>query len=192
MRQRTSYFLSRSDLLYESSLIVKTEFDKVMGFLRALKSIRQILDSLCMDVMAEIATLTARIMPAVLHLGLDNIPNELLARILTMDSCNSNRWERQEELMLVNKRFRDIVSSTPECWSQVRDSNSRRNIFKNAPIDLQLTHSTTAEDIEYYEGRIRRLEVNNHEFSLEDVGVEHGKYHPSNRSFCIATTKEIF
>lgn len=146
-----------------------------------MKDVKQTLESLCTDLTAEIESLSARIMPAVLHHGLDDIPDEVLARILVQDTSMpllkrfpypfhdhhsrdrklySKYGKRPEKLGLVNKRFRDVVSSSSECWSMVIERMPRRRIFVNAPVDLRtIRFDHDVEDIGYYQGRIRLLEL---------------------------------
>lgn len=109
---------------------------------------------------AEIAELNECIMPAVLHHGLDDIPDEVLARVLEVDAHCAESAVRPEELRLVNKRFEAIVTSTPECWSKVGDDTPRRRIFVDAPVDLDLDQASSFwNDVNYYHKRIRSLKV---------------------------------
>lgn len=143
-----------------SAFFVMTELVRAKKFLSAVKKIKRIMESLCTDATAEIATLTKHIMPAVLYHGLDDIPDEMLSRILTLDALGSPVATRPEELRLVNKRFQGVVSSTVECWSQVKEGTSRRRIFNNAPVRLTITQSTTVEDVDFYKERILHLKIN--------------------------------
>lgn len=80
-----------------------------------MKRARDILDSLSADLTTAITDVTSRIMPAVLHCGLEELPNELLADILVRDLCRDRDY-RHKQLKRVNKRFWSIVSSTRAYW----------------------------------------------------------------------------
>ena len=136
-----------------------------------MKNVKQILDMLCADVKAEIEGLTGRIMPASLHHGLESIPDEMLARVLALDTYDSTSATRPEKLRLVSRRFRDVVSSTPECWSKITFKTPRRNIFLDHPVDLEDIRWETKESMSYYQGRIRHLDIDTN-YSIKDKDLE--------------------
>jgi hypothetical protein len=69
-----------------------------------------------------------------LHVGLANLPDEILEEIFAWSDCNPGH------LREVSHRFYDIVMSTPRLWAKQPIDISRR---KNAFADLALTHSRT-------------------------------------------------
>lgn len=101
--------------------------------LQDMKRARDILESLCADITTAITDVTARIMPAVLYHGLEELPNDLLTDILVRDSSDDyRRGYRHKELSHVNKRFYSLILSTPSCWSYV-DTHGMSQL-RNFPI----------------------------------------------------------
>lgn len=129
-----------------------------------MKRAREIVDSLCADLTTAINDVTERIMPAILHHGLEELPEELLTDILIRDSTSD--FTRYRELRSVNNLFRSIVSSTPSCWSHV---NTRKRgtsempespVIRNAslPIDCHLGRLTPTSTFLLLKDRIRSIE----------------------------------
>lgn len=128
-----------------------------------MKRARQILELLCADLTTAINDVTARIMPAVLHRGLEELPDEILTDILVRDSDGNDT--RYKELNLVNKRFHKIVSSTPSCWSLVDTDNldiSEMRKFPiirkvSLPIDCYMSKETSIPTFIHLKDRIRSI-----------------------------------
>lgn len=136
-----------------------------MEALKAMKNVKQTMELLCVDVTAEITTLTRRVWPAILHNGLNDIPDEILSRILTFDAYTRDNVDngRPVQLQLVSKRFQSITRTTPGCWSRVDEKTPphRQRMFENLPVDMRISNlDNNTRILDEYRGRIRHLEVN--------------------------------
>lgn len=106
----------------------------------------------------EIDAFRTSIMPAVLHYGMKNLPDDVLSDILSRDTCEYDFYDefnpslpRALDLERTCKRFRRLVLSTWECWTRVSNAYlhkmSLRRVkfqldkFMNSPIDLVITSS---------------------------------------------------
>lgn len=182
---KLAYFIYKSNALYES-FFVRTELTRAMKDLQLMKKVKFTLESLYIEVTAEIAALTAAIMPAIRHHGLNDIPDELLSHILTLDVYQHDNKkarkaygktqknvvpERPRQLGSVSKRFRSVVFATPGCWSWIDEDtpSHRQMMFKELPVDMKVTLDKNASHLDQYKERIRHLEVHGNDRSLVEL-----------------------
>lgn len=173
---------------FASVFFDKAELCKAKVALTVMKTVKQAMCLLCMDIAEEIGTFTARLMPAILYNGLLDIPDEILSRILKLDSYQREDvdWGRPEQLRLVSKRFQKVVLATPGCWSRIDDNTPLRGrrMMKNLLVDVKMTSETPAEYFNQYKDRIRHLDFDNSDLDMEDECYEKQKL-PSIKSLVL-------
>lgn len=152
------------------------------------------MELLCSDLTYAINDITARIMPAVLHQGLEELPDEILTDILVLDSSRNEK--RYTCLNRVNKRFWSIVSSTPSCSSHMfthkRDISEMRTFpvvrKVSLPVDCFLGSATPPSTFLHLMDRIRNfrwLSDDPHEYDKGKTFFEDERDLPSVKTLYI-------
>ena len=97
----------------------KNRMQQGKAAIRALNAMARLIDR-------QITKANAKMQLLVLSHGMQELPDEILARIVMLEGRQS-RGPRVEELRLVCRRFNDVIQSHASIWSFVRSSmNSKR------------------------------------------------------------------
>lgn len=97
-----------------------------------------------------------------IHHGLNDLPDEVLSNILVMDCCSPEydmKVDRAHDVQLTNRRFRAIISTTPECWSRItRIVSLDKRLRLRGEFDVVIDRNTHTRLIAKCADRIRSLE----------------------------------